>query len=303
MLNEDLSMAKLSDFGEAKVKGLNTTKLRLSTIVGTTSRPAAGAFLAGTVAYQAPEILSEAVRETSRVSEMYSFGVLTWECLERQIPHKGKKESSITILALKQKSTPMLTVPQRPKEALTSTDAKAWRAMQEVASACLSRDRSARLTSSVVVALWHKVPDPVIVARPAITKIPPSMAARPAITKIPESAQFEEEIQVHTQQTTQYDEELQVHTQQPMTKYAPDKFQYQSQSSGPGKQQSCLKRHWKWLLVLAVVIVVGIVGAVVAVAASAGSEGGGGSVPAPSPGGNSTFPAFAPSGRMLASPP
>jgi len=266
-------MAKLSDFGEAKVKGLNTTKLRLTTIVGTTSRP--GAFMAGTVAYQAPEILSEAVRETSRVAEMYSFGVVTWECLKREIPHRGKKESSITILALK-KNVPMLSLPNKPSHALTNRDANAWRAMHQVASACLSRNRSARLTSSVVVALWHGFQ-------------PPKEVVEAALSRPQFPSQSDVEIQTHTQPT------------QPTTgDIAPDSpdNKHLTHSVEQVRQQSFVMRHWKALLVLGAVICVGVVvGAVVA--ASGGSDSNGaspsssphsdpstptnGSIPGPSP--------------------
>lgn len=159
-MDPDYSIAKLSDFGEAKVKGLNTTRLRVSTIVGTTSRPEGPrTFIAGTAAYQAPEILLEELQETSRVAEMYSFGVLTWECLTRMIPHKGKKESSITVLAQK-KSEPMLIVPTKPSKSLNKADFGAWKLMQQMASSCLSRDRSVRLTSTLVAAVWHRFERP-----------------------------------------------------------------------------------------------------------------------------------------------
>mmetsp|Transcript_41769 Transcript_41769/g.100594 ORF Transcript_41769/g.100594 Transcript_41769/m.100594 type:complete len:81 (-) Transcript_41769:2379-2621(-) len=44
----------------------------------------------GTIAYQAPELLSKEVVGASRVSEMYSFGVTVWECLTGKVPHRGK---------------------------------------------------------------------------------------------------------------------------------------------------------------------------------------------------------------------
>jgi len=94
-------VAKLADFGEAKVKGLNTTRQRLTTMNSTSSRP--GEVFAGTYYYQAPEILSKEVLETSRVAEMYSFGVVVWECLVRQVPHKGKDIPGIVLRAAQKK--------------------------------------------------------------------------------------------------------------------------------------------------------------------------------------------------------
>jgi len=113
--------------------------------------------VAGTSAYLAPEILAEEVRESSRVSEMYSFGVMVWESMTRHIPHQGKKESTLALLAATKKKTPMLVVPSKPNKKLSDDDSASWAALQKVATACLSRDRANRLTSSIVVALWHNV--------------------------------------------------------------------------------------------------------------------------------------------------
>jgi surface protein len=157
LLNKQLTIAKLADFGESKVKGLHTTKLRLSTILATTSHQ--GNQIAGTAAYQAPEILSEEVLDISRVCEMFSFGVTVWECMTSKIPHGGKKESSIALLAATKKHLPMLVVPSKPKD-LPEIEMVSWKALKMVATSCLSRDRLVRPTASVVVALWHKVKSP-----------------------------------------------------------------------------------------------------------------------------------------------
>lgn len=148
-------IAKLGDFGEAKVKGLNMTRLHQSAIMTTNGRQAGGVHVAGTLAYQAPEILLEEVRETLRVAEMYSFGVVVWESLTRKISHYGKQERAIFASVYKKKQ--MLAVPSKHETSLSENDAAAWTALKKVASACLSRDRSLRPTSSTVVALWHKV--------------------------------------------------------------------------------------------------------------------------------------------------
>ena len=102
--------AKLSDFGEAKVKGLNTTRLRHVTLLSTRGRGDNKGHR-GTAAYQAPELLLEEVPETSRVSEMYSSGATVWECLTGEAPHQGKKESSIILLAVTKKNQPVLNIP------------------------------------------------------------------------------------------------------------------------------------------------------------------------------------------------
>jgi serine/threonine protein kinase len=151
MLNKDLTEAKLSDFGEAKVKGLNTTRLRLPTILSTAG-PRQN--VTGTVAYQAPELLAMVVKTSSRVSEMYSFGVTVWECMTGAIPHEGMRENALTILA-QSEDLPMLALPDTPPRHVISSDYKSWEKMREVASKCLSRDRSARLTASQVVRTWN----------------------------------------------------------------------------------------------------------------------------------------------------
>jgi len=125
LVDDLLSIAKLSDFGEAKLKGLNTTKCQLeATLRG----------VSGTVLYQAPEIVNGDFAESSRVSEMYSFGgKLVWECLVRKRPQLGTPE-----------------VPSSPpiSEKLSPPETQAWMTMHAIAASCLSHDRTARLTSS-----------------------------------------------------------------------------------------------------------------------------------------------------------
>jgi len=128
LVDEELSIAKLSDFGEAKLKGLNTTRFKL----GATHRG-----IGGTILYQAPEILSGEVVEPSRVSEMYSFGgKLVWECLMREVPQLG---------------TPDL--PPSPPDSMEqpSPESSAWEALHAVSASCLSHDRKSRPTSSQVL--------------------------------------------------------------------------------------------------------------------------------------------------------
>jgi surface protein len=158
LLSEDLTVAKLADFGESKVKGLNTTKPRLERIMTTSCHQ--GNIIAGTAAYQAPEILSEDVNDISRVCEVYSFGVTVWECVTREIPHMGKKEGSIALLAANKKHLPMLAMPLHPSKDLPTTEIGSWEALRKVAALCLSRDRSMRPTASGVVELWHHVDTP-----------------------------------------------------------------------------------------------------------------------------------------------
>ena len=156
LLNVDMTVAKLADFGEAKTKGLNTTKSRLSTIMSTSGEGRSVHAQAGTIAYQAPEILAEEVAESSRVSEIYSFGVTIWECMTGSIPHHGKKENSITILARVKKEKPMLQMPKIPsKESMSSGDIDAWMHMKFTLVKCISRNRKERMTASEVVRAWQ----------------------------------------------------------------------------------------------------------------------------------------------------
>jgi serine/threonine protein kinase len=155
LLDEDMMVAKLSDFGEAKIKELlYTTKLRQHTTISPTSRQAVA--VAGTAAYLAPEILTEDVTEISRVCDMYSFGVTVWECLTGEIPHKGKAEFKVANLASKKNHEPMLHVPSKPPSiGLSKEEINAWEALKTVALPCLSRDRKIRPTASQVVAIWN----------------------------------------------------------------------------------------------------------------------------------------------------
>jgi serine/threonine protein kinase len=156
---------------------------------------------AGTVAYQAPEILAEEVSETSRVCEMYSFGVTVWECLTDKIPHKGKKESSVVILAANRKHVPMLPVPLEPlsidlskedlsiglsKEdlsiGLSKEEVVAWESLKAVASPCLSRDRKSRPTASQVVDMWKNNQRPHLVLLEDLDVVVPMKVTSPGAT-------------------------------------------------------------------------------------------------------------------------
>jgi len=90
LLDASKTEAKLSDFGEARVKGLNTTRVSMSTMLSTSFVKEGHKAVPGTIAYQAPELFSKEVVDASRVSEMYSFGVTVWECLTGKVPHRGK---------------------------------------------------------------------------------------------------------------------------------------------------------------------------------------------------------------------
>ena len=98
LVDHDCTVAKLTDFGVAERKGFLTTWSRRHSTALATALKVAGKKMAGTRSYQAPEIILGQVDETSRVAEIYSFGVTLWECLSRKIPHL-KKENRLRELA------------------------------------------------------------------------------------------------------------------------------------------------------------------------------------------------------------
>lgn len=152
LLNKDCTVAKLADFGEAKVKGLHSTRENLSALLSTASGRGP---LGGTVAYQAPEMFTLNDPVSSRVSEMYSFGVVGWECLTRQIPHQGKREAQITLL-VKQQLNPMLPIPVMPKRILEDDrERRSWGRIWTVSNVCLSRGRVVRPSATQVVTAFN----------------------------------------------------------------------------------------------------------------------------------------------------
>jgi serine/threonine protein kinase len=109
LVNKNITIAKLMDFGVAERKGLKTTWTQwhgtaLATVLKNSKKRAAG-----TLAYQAPELVLRQVTIASRSAEIYSLGVTVWECLSRTIPHHGK-ENEIYSLA-QNKSKRMMTFP------------------------------------------------------------------------------------------------------------------------------------------------------------------------------------------------
>mmetsp|Transcript_43296 Transcript_43296/g.104650 ORF Transcript_43296/g.104650 Transcript_43296/m.104650 type:complete len:900 (+) Transcript_43296:87-2786(+) len=158
LLDASRTEAKLSDFGEAKVEGLNTTRASMSTMMSR-SFVEGHKKVPGSVAYQAPEMFSQKVHGTSRVSEMYAFGVTVWECLTGKVPHKGKNEFAIDILATEEKGKAMLKVPKHmPVSDIDYDDLEidAWNRLHSVVSTCTARDCTKRLTATQVVREWNR---------------------------------------------------------------------------------------------------------------------------------------------------
>lgn len=166
LIDKDASIAKLADFGEAKVKkSLQTTRLnRHANSVKSANAVGQSDPVGGTVAYQAPEMFAPKTNTVSRMAEMYSFGVVVWECLSRAVPHQGKSTIEVTVLATNQ-SVPMLEIPlaMPPFQAVhdtaqtsTTQEQAAWERMLKVAKTCLSRTREDRPTASQVVAAWNQ---------------------------------------------------------------------------------------------------------------------------------------------------
>jgi tRNA A-37 threonylcarbamoyl transferase component Bud32 len=79
LLHGTYNIAKLSDFGEAKEKGFDTT-------VASTE---GGGGVTGTERYLALELILGKVKDASRKAEMHAFGVVLWECLTNKIAHES----------------------------------------------------------------------------------------------------------------------------------------------------------------------------------------------------------------------
>ena len=72
--------AKISDFGLAKTKEHSNTQTATDVM--------------GTVPWTAPEYLTiERVKERSEKGDVFSFGVIAWELVTRQVPWKSSKLS------------------------------------------------------------------------------------------------------------------------------------------------------------------------------------------------------------------
>lgn len=153
LLDGGRTTAKLSDFGEAKEKSLATTYAMTSTMI-TSGMAGAGAGAAtGTMAYQAPEVLLQKVTVASRKAELHSYGVVLWEALTTDIPHRGKGPMQMLLLAQDSKHTTLLDIPSAvPNDhPMNASEMSAWRALRHVANACLARSPRDRPTASQAV--------------------------------------------------------------------------------------------------------------------------------------------------------
>jgi len=153
LLDGGRTTAKLSDFGEAKEKGFATTHAMTSTM-STTGMAGTGAGAAtGTMAYQAPEVLLGKVTVASRKAEMHSVGVVLWEALTKDIPHRGKGPIQMLLLAQDPKQTTMLDIPSSVpgNHPMNEAEMKAWKTLRRVAKACMARTSRDRPTASQVV--------------------------------------------------------------------------------------------------------------------------------------------------------
>jgi serine/threonine protein kinase len=68
--------AKLSDFGLSKIKNTSTETY-------------GGAGMAGTLMWIAPELLMDAEAKYTKPCDVYSYGMVLWELLSRQIPYRN----------------------------------------------------------------------------------------------------------------------------------------------------------------------------------------------------------------------
>ncbi|KAL3928278.1 MAG: hypothetical protein SGBAC_012720, partial [Bacillariaceae sp.] len=156
LLNEDLTVAKLSDFGEAKEKGFNTTQGTMNTTrTGGAASTVGAATASGTPCYQPPEVLVEDVTEASRKADIHAFGVVLWECLTGDIPHRKKRLLQILLLAQDESRNLLLDIPSVPNSRFKETEKKVWYILQSLTESCLQRDRTKRPTASKLVQKWR----------------------------------------------------------------------------------------------------------------------------------------------------
>ncbi|KAL3934659.1 MAG: hypothetical protein SGBAC_009668 [Bacillariaceae sp.] len=155
LLNVDSTLAKLSDFGEAKEKGFNTTQGMTNNMrTGGAASVGGVAIASGTPCYQPPEVLIENVTEASRNADIHAFGVVLWECLTGDIPHRNKRLLQILLLAQDESRSSLLSIPTSPNSTLDEIDKKVWETLRSLTESCLQRDRKQRPTASKLVQGW-----------------------------------------------------------------------------------------------------------------------------------------------------
>lgn len=144
LLGDGRTVAKLSDFGEAREKGLGDTTM-YSVIDGSECNQAAD-----TMAYRAPEQFKSGPR-VSRKAEMYRFGVVVWECLTGEIPHQGKGRDDLWCLVKDDTRETLLELPSDvghrvPKP---TQERQVWDNMRALAKACMARNPKQRPTATL----------------------------------------------------------------------------------------------------------------------------------------------------------
>jgi serine/threonine protein kinase len=153
LVDQQCTIAKLTDFGVAERKGFYTTRTRRHSTILTTVLQNSGKKAAGTLAYQAPELILENISDASREAEIYSFGVTMWECVTRTIPHCNKRELHITTLA-RHSTKLMLAFPLKlflEDKNLSEDDRAPFELLEKVAYLSLSKHRPVRPNATQIV--------------------------------------------------------------------------------------------------------------------------------------------------------
>lgn len=147
LLNTRTIVAKLSDFGEAQETGLTTTQAWATGDKDEGQRKKNS----GTMAYHAPEILLEQVKQASRKAEIHAFGVVLWECLTRgAIPHRGKSAFQLVSLAMDTQRPTLLDIPKEKPVSIAGMvgEERAWNTLHSLTTTCLARDAATRPTAT-----------------------------------------------------------------------------------------------------------------------------------------------------------
>jgi serine/threonine protein kinase len=106
---------------------------------------------AGTLAYQAPELVLEKLTTVSRSAEIYSLGVTMWECLSRTIPHQNK-ENKIFSLAQNENAL-MMTFPVKNvigEFNILPNECDSFSLLEQLSYICTSRNPTSRPNATEV---------------------------------------------------------------------------------------------------------------------------------------------------------
>ncbi len=155
LVNKELTVAKLTDFGVTECKGHNTTRTRQHKTVLSTVLTSSGKKAPGTLTYQAPELVLGRITEASRDAEIYSYGATLWECMTRAVPHDNKSELHIMQLAKHGKKL-MLAFPLTQfleDKHLFGDEQICFQLLEKIAYLCLSKYRESRPNITQVLQL------------------------------------------------------------------------------------------------------------------------------------------------------